>query len=235
MLLALLTLAHAAPLSPVGMQESPFSLEVAGVFATSRNALKAFSDQCTGENCSAVRVETMQGGELDLRLVKQVGIYLQGGHAKEVNEAAIFTGDGWTAGGGGKLTIPLGPALGIDGWAGVQATRNAYGTQGTSGFTVSRRVVGEVGAAVHGGSSDDDILGWLGVDAVVFTDDRTLLLDNSVDLALRPGIPVSANAGFFIVSDPLGGPWTERGRIGIGASVSAGYRTGLQMWLSGAI
>lgn len=235
MLLALLSLAQAAPLSPVGMQESPFSVEVAGLYGTSRSWLRAFADQCSGENCSAIRVENVQGGELDLRIVKQLGLYVQAGHAGETNEAAIFTGDGWTAAGGGKLTIPLGPALGINGWAGLTAARTANGVQGTSGFTVSRRVVGEVGAAVHGGSPDDDILGWLGAEAVVFTDDRTLLLDNALDLALRPAVPISANAGFLIVSDPLGGPWTERGRIGIGASVSAGYRTGLQMWLSGAL
>jgi hypothetical protein len=237
MLLALLAPAFAAPLSPVGMQQSPLSFEVAGTFNADRVWLKAPSSLCTqsdDSSCHSVRMEVMQGGQLDIRPVKWLGVYASAAHMHEANSSVIYTGTGWTVAGGLKLTIPLGTSFGVDAWAEGRAARTWTGTEGTSDFQVSRRIVGEVGADVHVGSPDDDIIGWVGAGIAPYSDDHTLILDNSVDLALIPAIPVSAEAGFLIVSSPLGGPWMERGRLGAGVSGSAGYRSGLTMWLSGS-
>lgn len=235
MFLALVSLAAAAPLSPVGMQSSPLSIEVAGTFTADRTWLKADPATCSGDNCTAVRVDTEQGAQVDLRLLKFLGIYATAGHVREINSAAIYTGDGWKLEGGGKLTIPLGPRFGVDGWASLNASKTTNGYEpNTSDFERSKRITGTLGAAVHGGSIDDDVVGWAGADVALYSTDLTLLLGQSLDLELKPKIPASATAGFLLVSSPLGGPWSERGRVGVGASASVGYRTGLTLWLSGS-
>lgn len=234
MLLALLGSAVAAPLSPVGMQDEPLSLEVAATYSVDRTYLAAFADTCTGDNCDALRITFQQGAQIDLRIVKYVGVYGAFAHAHEKTAAAVYEGDGWAARAGVKGTIPLAASLGIDAWGGVDAARTDTGAEADAGYARARRVDGLVGAALHGGSPQDNFIGWIGAEAVVFTDDRTLVLDRSVELALHPGLPASVDAGFLIVSGPLGAPWSQRGHIGAGVSGSAGFRTGLQLWLSGS-
>lgn len=226
--------AMAAPLAPVALQTSPFSIEVAGRLNTDRLWLR--SPGCDTDACTAVRTEAMQGGEVDIRLIPPLGVYANLEHLKEVNSAAIFSGTGWGGAGGVKGSLPLGPGWGINGWAGAEVGHTSTGasTKGTSSFQVSRRLYGEGGLNVHVGAAQEGFVWWFGADVIALSNDRTLILDNSVDLSLVPAIPGSLTSGLLIASLPLGGPWMERGRLGAGVSGSVGFRTGLQMWISGS-
>lgn len=229
----LLSAALAAPLGPTGMETQPLALQVTGSFGVDRFWLRA--PACEEGSCVAVRNEVRQGGELEIWPVRYVGVFGGIAHLRETNAAMIFSGTGLAADGGVKVAVPLGDLVGVGAWGGVELRRATNGyEEGDSAYQVSRRVVGEVGADLHFGAASDGLVGWAGVDAAVLSDDETLLLDNSVNLSLVPRLPASVTGGVLVVSSPMGGPWMQRGRLGAGFSASAGYRTGMQFWLSGS-
>lgn len=228
-MLPLVAAAFAGPLSPAAAQSVGVGLEVAGVVTTERETL--FVPDCEGESCRTVRAEVLQGGEVDLRLAQHLGLYVQGGRIIERNAAATYEGIGWGVGGGVKGGADLNAGFGVDAWGGlaVRTTKDPSPTEGAAPDT-SNRLQATVGGDVRWGTARDGFMGWLGAEVAPFSSDRTLVLDGTLPLTLRPQLPVSAVVGVQAMSEPLSGPWAERGRIGAGITGTAGFRTGVTGW-----
>jgi hypothetical protein len=62
--------------------------------------------------------------------------------------------------------------------------------------------------------------------------DDAQLVDGSFGVSLGARLPVSAVAGAALVSDPLGGPWTEAGRVSAGLQLRVGGSSGLEGFVS---
>jgi hypothetical protein len=75
---------------------------------------------------------------------------------------------------------------------------------------------------------------WIGGAATPYTNDRTLVLDGSYLLRLRPVVPVEGIVGIGYVSEPLGGPWNERGRLTGGFRGTAGWRNSVTGFVGAA-
>jgi len=229
-MLPLVAAALAGPLSPAAAQAVGVGLEIAGVVATERESLVV--PDCDGDACRAVRAEVLQGAEVDLRLSKHFGLYVQGGRVIERTAAATYEGVGWGVGGGIKGGAELKSGFGVDGWGAVavRSTRDPFPEEGEAPDTSNRTQV-TLGGDVRWGTARDGFMGWAGAEVTPISAGRTLVLDATLPVQLRPQFPVSAVLGIQAMSEPLSGPWAERGRIGAGVTATAGFRTGVTGWL----
>lgn len=236
LLAALLGTASAAPLAPGSLQPVPLSFEITAALSADRFYLRA--PGCTGDACTAIRKESWQGGEGSLWFIPQLGVY--GGLAHEVEQtaAATYSGAGYRLYGGIKGDVKLVRSAQLAGWFTVTHTVTGEVHTPETTSTVpdqARRNQFEVGAVVQVGQADGGIQGWAGVEAMPYTVDLTRVLDGDAKIALKPFIPVSAVGGVRLMSDPLGGPWAERGRLGVGVTGEVGYRIGVTGWLTAAL
>lgn len=225
--------ASAAPLSPGSLQPVPLSVELAGTLSTDRFYLH--SPGCTGDACSAIRKELWQGGEAALWFIPQLGIYGGLAHETEATGAATYSGAGFRAHAGVKGGVALGRGVGLNGWASVThtetSTTNTLDSVVTGAPDQAKRNQFEVGAVAQFGQADGGIQAWTGIEAMPFSVDRTRVVQGEAMVILQPFIPISAVAGVRMMSDPVGGPWVERGRIGVGVTGELGYRVGVTGWL----
>lgn len=224
----------AAPLSPAPVD--PTGVEIAASFKANRVWLR--EKACTTADCSAARVEGSEGIQLDWRPLKAIGIF---GHVEHVTEevaAITYAGQGVGWGAGVKAGGAVLPELGVHAWASFDYVTSGSDpdedegqpawTDGSEHFTI------EVGGAATFGSADDNFMGWIGADALVFGQDLTWL-DTSYQAELMPYLPAELTGGVVVVSEPLGGPWARRGRVTAGIHANVGYRNGIGGWLSAAL
>jgi hypothetical protein len=226
--------ANAAPLTPAPVQDAPMSVELAAAVANDRMYLRV--PGCAGA-CAAIRKEHWQGGEAALWLIPQLAVYGGAAHDGEETAAATYLGDGFRVHGGVKGGFDLRPGLGLNGWvsvAHVESKASAAKDSGTVGKfpDQARRNQLELGAVVRVGQRDGGLDGWVGLEALPYSVDLTRVVQGVAVVKLIPTIPVSAVGGVRLVSEPLGGPWAERGRLSAGLTGSVGYRVGFTGWLS---
>lgn len=236
LLAALLGVANAAPLSPGSLQPVPLSFEITGALSAERFYLRA--PGCTGDACTAIRKESWQGGEGSLWFIPQLGVYGGLAHEVEGTAAATYSGAGYRLYGGLKGDVKVSRAAHLAGWVTITHTVTGEVRTDETASTVqdqARRNQFELGAVIQLGQADGGVQGWAGVEAMPYTVDLTRVLDGDAKLALKPFIPVSAVGGVRFLSDPLGGPWSERGRLGVGVTGEVGYRIGVTGWLTAAL
>ena len=226
--------ANAAPLSPARVQDAPMSVELSAAVASDRMYLRV--PGCTG-SCAAIREEHWQGGEAALWLIPQIAVYGGAAHDGEETAAATYKGDGFRVHGGVKGGFDLRPGLGLNGWVSVAHVESKASSTSASDSVAkfpdqAQRNQLELGAVVRVGQRDGGLDGWVGLEALPYSADLTRVVQGVAVVKLIPTIPVSAVAGVRLVSEPLGGPWAERGRLSAGLTGSAGYRVGLTGWLS---
>ncbi len=234
MFVVFLGLAYAAPLAPAPAQSAPMSVELSAAVASDRLYLRVPS--CAGA-CAAIRKEHWQGGEAALWLLPQLAVYGGAAHDGEETAAAIYQGAGFRVHGGVKGGFDLRPGLGVNGWVSVAHVESkaspAQAAQGAQAFPDrARRNQLELGAVVRMGQRDGGLDGWVGLEAMPYSVDLTRVVEGAAVVKLIPTVPVSAVGGVRLVSEPLGGPWSERGRLSAGLTGSAGYRVGFAGWLS---
>ncbi len=229
-MLFLTAIAHAAPLSPAAAQTVKIGAEVAALVTTQREWLAVKG--CSDGNCNAVRAEVLQGGQFDVRVARNWGFYVQAARLVERTDAAAYSGLGYAVTVGAKGGVDLEGNLGVDGWAsyGRRSSADPTPTEGAAGYDSSTRDQLDLGADLRFGHAADGFLGWVGAEGT-YDGEALTVLDGSARLDVRPAIPVSAVAGVLILSEPLSGPWTTRGRIGAGVSGTLGFRTGVSAWL----
>lgn len=229
-MLLLAALAHAAPLSPAAAQSVKVGAEVAGLVTTEREWLRVKG--CADGNCNAVRAEVFQGGQLDVRVARNWGLYVQAARLIERTDAAAYEGLGLALTAGVKGGVDLDGPLGVDGWAsyGLRRSQDPSPTAGTTGTDSSVRNQVDVGLDVRLGHAEDGFLGWLGAEGT-YNAEALTVLDGSARLDVGSAVPVSLVAGGLVLSEPLSGPWADRGRLGVGVSGSLGFRTGVSAWI----
>lgn len=232
-MLLLLAAAQAAPLAPAAAQSVQVGIEMAGFVSTGHSWLTV--PDCEGDACRAVRAEVVQGGGVDLRLFEHLGVYAQGGRLVESNAALAYYGVGYSLAGGIKGGFDLKAGFGVDGWAGLTMRRSTDPSVDVEGIDQASRLEAEAGIDLRWGTANDGFMTWIGADITAFTNDETIVLDNTAFVDLRPTVPASATAGLLLVSDPLGGPWAHRGRVGVGVSGTAGYHTSVTGWIVAAL
>jgi hypothetical protein len=218
------------------LQPVPLSFEVTGALSADRFYLRA--PGCTGDACKAIRKESWQGGEGSLWFIPQFGVYGGLAHESEQTAAATFTGSGYRMYGGLKGDVKVSRGAQLAGWFTIThtVTDEVLTAESTSSTPdQARRNQFEAGAVLQVGQADGGIQAWAGVEAMPYTVDLTRVLDGDAKIALKPVIPVSAVGGVRMLSDPLGGPWSERGRLGVGVSGEVGYRIGVTGWLTAAL
>lgn len=223
-MLLLVTTALAAPLAPTGLLKP--GVEVSG-FVSSQTAWLRETG-CEGAACDAWRVDTLVGGEVGFVIVGPLGGYAHGAWIEEDLAAAMYTSEGYAAGGGVRLDLPFAPQVAAVAWAGVehQLTGNDTLRERASSWTI------DAGAVLRAGRADEGIQGWVGAGLVPWSDQSAAVLDGDVTLPLAPRFPVEGVAGLSLFSEPLLGPWNDRTRLGAGVSGSFGYRSGVTGFLT---
>lgn len=231
--------ALAQPIAPSGVQSAPLSLEVSALLSADRLYLHA--PGCTGDSCQAIRKESRQGGEASLWLFPALGFYGGAVHDVESTAAATYSGGGWSVYGGAKGGFVVQRGLAVNGWLSVAhsettTTQTATTTDTTDGPSdQARRNQFELGAVARFGQSDGGLDAWAGVEAMPYCVDLTRVVHGEAKIGLKPFIPVSAVGGLRIISDPLGGPWSDRGRLSAGVTGEVGYRVGVTGWLTASL
>ncbi|MDP2311553.1 MAG: hypothetical protein Q8P41_01505 [Pseudomonadota bacterium] len=219
MLLLAAATALAAPLAPSGLQA--LGVEVSAYTAGQRAWLREAG--CTGTACDAWRVDTLLGGEVGLTIVPAFGLYAHAAHVAETMDAALYAESGYAAGGGARLTLPIGRLLGVHAWAGLehQLTANEDLSERATSWAI------DAGATLRGGRADEGVQGWVGLGVVPWSKSPATVLGGDVTVALSARLPVEGVAGVMLISEPLFGPWNDRTRLGAGVSGTLGYRTGI--------
>lgn len=231
-MLLLSALAFAGSLAPAAAQSVKGGLEIAAVITSDREWLAV--PRCEGgAECRAVRLEIYQGLQADFRITRNLGVWIQGDRLIEQNLAANYEGTGFAVSAGAKGGVDFKSGLGIDGWVtlGYRRSRDPSPTEGAAGRDSALRYQGDVGVDLRLGNADEGFLGWVGVEATVADLEETLVLDGTLPLSLRPAIPASGELGFLLLSEPLSGPWANRGRLGAGITGKLGFRSGITGWV----
>lgn len=213
--------AFAAPMVPVAVE--PTGLQVVAGAAATREWLR--ESACSTDACDAVRISGWQGLDVSARIVRPLGAWARIEHVDDRVEQAQYTGAGWALGGGLQGGLALNPMLAVEAWVGAQHVQTE-----SANDTADRTFV-EAGLTLAAGSTQDNFVGWFGASGIPWSRDRQHVVDGSVTVALSPYVPVEAVAGVLIVSDPLGGRPTKRGRLIAGIDGSAGFRTSLRACL----
>lgn len=233
-MLALVAAALAVPLASPPLQDGPLTVEVAAAITTEREWLSASGCVPTEEtSCAVVRAQARQGGQIALRVLPELGVYLEVEHVHEKTRAATYEGDGW----GGSVGLKGGRSFderwGLDGWVdvGIRQTDTVTTATGAQGVDDARRRHLDLGVAARAGVPDQGFMGWLGAEATPWVNDRTKVVGGAVDLGLVPMFPASAVAGIVAVSPSFSGYGAERGRVNAGIVGTLGYRTGIRAWL----
>jgi hypothetical protein len=219
----LVAAAAAAPLAPTGLQRP--GVEASAFAATQRVSLREVG--CTGAQCAAVRADVLVGAEVGAALSRSFGLYARGAWVQEDIAAARYAADGFAAGGGARVDLPLGNLWGVAAWAGIEH-------QFTGGDDLQERFRAwslDAGALLRAGRAEEGVMGWVGVGAAPWTSVTGATLDGALTVALAPQVPVEAVAGFLLASDALSGPWDDRARLTVGVSGTAGYRVGVTGFL----
>lgn len=216
--------ALAAPLVPVAVE--PSGIQVVAGAGASREWLRETA--CGTDACDAVRTLDWQGLDLSARIVRPLGAWARLEHVADRVEQAQYTGEGWALGGGLQGGVALNPMLAVEAWVGAQHV------QTSSTNDAAERTLVEAGLTLAAGSTEDNFVGWFGVGGVPWSRDRQHVVDGSMTVALSPYVPVEAVAGVLVLSDPLGGRPTKRGRLIAGIDGSAGFRTSLRACLGGS-
>lgn len=229
-MLLLAALAHSAPLSPAAAQSVKVGAEIAALVTTQREWIAVKG--CSNANCNAVRAEVLQGGQLDVRVARNWGLYVQAARLVEHTDAAAYEGLGYAVTAGVKGGADLEGNLGVDGWVsyGRRSSADPTPTDGLATLDSSIRNQIDLGGDLRFGHASDGFLGWVGAEGT-YNSEALTVLDGSTRLDVRSAIPVSLVAGVLVLSEPLSGPWAQRGKIGAGVSGSAGFRTGVSAWL----
>lgn len=226
----LLPAAAAAPLSPA-LTTTPaggFSISAHAGSGADHLRHRDCDPSITGSQCAALDRHNTLGGEIEYRPLSVFSLYGSFWHDQESIRAAQYAGQGWGAGGGVKLGVPLSDLSGVSGWIG-------YGSQRTASVLLADSHVArtlDLGAVLHGGSDYDGIVGWMGVGAAASFGDTIEAQDATLSLSMARAVPVDAIFGFQLFSDTFGGPWVERGRLSFGSSLLVGGHVSLTAWFS---
>lgn len=223
-MLLLAASALAAPLAPVSLDRAGLGVSA---FVGSRTAWVAETG-CDGEACDAWRTDALTGGEVVLALARPIALYGHAAFVQETIDAALYAGDGYALGGGVQATAQLGRLAGLHGWVGVehQLTGDETLTERASVWQL------DAGAFLRVGAPSEGLQAWVGVSATPWSAQRAEVLGGELAVALRPALPVEGVLGAQFLSDPLGGPWDDRTRLGAGISASAGYNAGVTGFLT---
>jgi hypothetical protein len=226
-MLALYGAALAAPLHPVvlpgGGPDAALSL------TWSRDLL--VDRACA--TCDAWRDGHAQTLHAGWQLVPAVGLYGTAAHVRETVGAAEYTQQGFGFSGGARVDVPVGRSSAVEIWGEVAHTWSGVVDPSGAGDGAAR-IETEAGAALRAGGAKDGIFVWIGAAVTPWTDDRSLVLDGSYLLHLRPLVPVEAVGGVGYVSEPLAGPWNDRSRMIGGLRGTAGWRNGVTGWVGAA-
>lgn len=194
---------------------------------------------CTQDSCEAIRQEGTSGLELNWRPIKPLGLFGHVEHVHETNTALEYKAYGYGFGAGVKGGFSVADRVGLHGWAEFDWRHTDSEADSDSGLVeganYAQRFTIVAGAAAVFGSSDDNLIGWIGADAAFVGLDESTVDVGSYTVETMPYFPATALGGVMIVSEPLGGPWAERGRLACGLSADVGYKTGMGLWLSAAL
>jgi hypothetical protein len=192
----------------------------------SRELLRA-RDCDADASCNASRADDAQGGGLIIRTGTPLAVYVGAARSHDAIEAAMYDGAGWTGraglradfGASGRGSSPVGAFA----WAETSTVR----TRAADGSSAERWRVDAGGAAVFG-RIEDGVRTWVGAEFNPWRSDDAQVVDGSFGVALGARLPVAAVAGAALVSDPLGGPWSDAGRVSAGLQLRVGGSSGLE-------
>lgn len=217
--------ALAAPQVPVVETLPVGSLGVAFVASSLRDHLKEVS--CEEGQCEALSVDNRLGGAVEYRVLSVLSLYGRAENSEQKLRAADYFGAGWGFGGGVKLGVPVSEMAGVEGWAEYSVVNTGDASNGDS------RDISQVDAGVvfRYGNIDEGVVAWGGVSAVPWCKDQPTVLGGTLPLELAPSFPLSATVGAELVSAPLGPVWSNRGRMGLGGSLTLGNQVTVGMRL----
>lgn len=192
--------------------------------------------ECGAEDtgCRALRADDLQGGTVVVRTGTPVAVYVGAGHAHEDLAAAMYSGTGW--GGRAGVRVDFGaagrsaPLLTGFAWA-EAATAHTASDDGSC----AARWRADIGGAAVFGRLDDGVRVWAGAEATPWRADRATVVDGTFELPLQGRLPLAGVTGVAFVSDPVGGPWNDAGRLAAGLSARIGGASGIEGFFAVAL
>ncbi|MFZ5481501.1 MAG: hypothetical protein ACOZNI_32365 [Myxococcota bacterium] len=231
-MLAFVAAVQAAPLSPAVVPGA--GPDVALSLTWSRELLVARG--C--ESCDAWREATGQALHATWQIVPVFGLYGSAAHVTETIAAARYEEQGFGFALGVRGDLPVGRANAVEVWGEYGGTFTGVVEVGGTGDGAGR-MGPELGAAFRAGDAEGGVYAWLGAAVTppvpspptAWAGDAALVLDGTLRVELLPVVPIEGIAGVGYASEPLAGPWNERGRLTGGLRGTAGWRNSVTGWL----
>jgi hypothetical protein len=199
--------------------------------------VRSYDMQCVRpESCETTWKAGNLGGELDLSLLRGLGVVAEAGHQTGAVAEADYAGEGSAYGLGLRAALPVGRSrwwlagLGKVGWSkGVGDPAEQGGLERDS---LKQGTVSLVGAY---GDPGDGLVGWVGGQGAFWWYHNVQPLGESggtapLDVWLLPQRPVSFVTGGSLISESLGAAWGPGVRAVVSAELRIGQGTGLTAW-----
>lgn len=212
--------ALAAPLTPISSATPVGGVAVSLATGTAVEHLR--DSECTEGQCLALANTDRYVGQVEFRPVPFLSVYAEGLRRIEKVRSANYGGAGWGVGAGAKLSFELNRAVGIDGSIGFRSVTTGDIT-GLDSDRVKQLDISVVGRA---GTPDDGIVVWGGLGARPWSTYQLTTLDGVLEIPLEQTFPVNVLVGLMLISQPLGVPWNDRGRLAVSGGLVLGGDVG---------
>lgn len=216
-MLLIASLALAGPKLPV-LAERSAAIALGGIGLTQTDLL--VDPECAGTACEAVRQRSSVGGFVQGQFAPWIGVWGTVGSELSVADAALLAAKGVVVDTGLYVSPWPARAVGATAWGSF-----AFADAGQPGNDVSKRWQLEAGGAARIGRTNDGVVGWVGVNALIVGNDTVYLGADAIEIPLSPAVPGEFVFGGSLISDPLRG-FGSSSRVFLTLDGSVGARTG---------